>query len=436
MASDYAGRLAAVSSASRLLIEAGVDQTRQVDVFGLVESLGLWLAFFPLDGLLGAYLPEGEGGILVTTERSVPIQRYTAAHELGHWRLDGGSDVVLDSDAEVLGGPDIERETLAQVFAGALLMPPPLVHSILSRRNSTSIGPLDVYTVAREAGVSYEAAARQLHHLDRIAQSELREVLRVQPLKVKQLIGAGCRPVVGVADVWPVDMSWHGHHLNVQTDDEIVVSLPEDRSTGFRWSVGNPDPRPRRSEAPPPPPFADSPLLDSGALSMTVSKAASHRNPAKRAVDRARQPVPKQKPEPLPIVGGRATVVGDVYVADGSAQVPTDAAIRSRRLARLGASESHEAVQHVRNEKIVAGYVGRRVFNIRLSEPGTTQLRFVLRNEFSDSDPVGECRISATVEERRGAFSIDQISDGDDDWADVARERRRSGVVAAADEAR
>ncbi|MXW75455.1 MAG: ImmA/IrrE family metallo-endopeptidase [Acidimicrobiaceae bacterium] len=436
VSSEYAGRLAAVSSASRLLVEAGVDQSRQIDVFGLVESLGLWLAFFPLDGLLGAYLPEGEGGILVTTERSVPIQRYTAAHELGHWRLDGGPDGALDSEADVLGRSDIERETLAQVFAGALLMPPPLVHSILSRRNSTSIGPLDVYTVAREAGVSYEAAARQLHHLDRITRSELREVLRVQPRSVKQLIGAGSRPVVGAADVWPVDLSWHGHHLNVRADDEIVVSLPEDRSTGFRWSVGSPDPRPRRSAAQPPPPFADSPPLDSGALSMAVSKAMPHRKPAKRAVDRARQPVPKQKPEPLPIVGERATVVGDVYVADGSAQVPTDAAIRRRRLARLGASASHEAVQDVRNENIIAGYVGRRVFSVRLSEPGTTHLRFVLSNEFSDSDLVDEYRITATVEERRGAFSIDQIRREDDDLADVARERRRSGEVVSADEAR
>ncbi|WP_420445294.1 ImmA/IrrE family metallo-endopeptidase [Candidatus Poriferisodalis sp.] len=182
MASGHTRRLAAASSASRLLSEAGVDQSRKVDVFGLAERLGLWLAFFPLDGLLGAYLPEGTGGILITTERSTPIQRYTAAHELGHWRLDGGHDAALDTESDVLGRTDIERETLAQVFAGALLMPPPLIHSILSRRNSTSLSPLDVYTVAREAGVSYEAAARQLHHLDRITQHELRELLKVQPL--------------------------------------------------------------------------------------------------------------------------------------------------------------------------------------------------------------------------------------------------------------
>lgn len=426
----------AASSANRLLKEAGVDQKRQVDVFGLIESFDLWLAFFPLDGLLGAYLPEGTGGILITTERSTPIQRYTAAHELGHWRLDGGHDAVLDTEADVLGRTDIERETLAQVFAGALLMPPPLVHSILSRRNATSLGPLDVYTVAREAGVSYEAAARQLYHLERITQDELRELLKVQPIKVKQAIGAGRRPVTGIADVWPVDMAWRDQQLNVQTDDEIIISLPEDRSTGYRWTIPGTGPIPKRFATQPPPPFADDEFPGWAELMMDKSKTEPRRKPPNQAIDRARQPAPNTKPEPIPIAGGRATVVGDVYITDGSSQAMTDSAIRSRRLARLGASETREAVENARNEKIVVGAVGRRVFGIRLEVPGKTELRLVLRNEYSDADPVDEYRITASVEARRETFTIDQISDGGDDWADVARERRRSTAAAAIDESR
>lgn len=435
MVSEYSRRLRAASSANRLLVEAGVDQTRQVDVFGLVESLGLWLAFFPLDGLLGAYLPEGKGGVLITTERPVPIQRYTAAHELGHWRLDGGHDAALDTESDVLGRTDIERETLAQVFAGALLMPPPLVHSILLRRNATSLGPLDVYTVAREAGVSYEAAARQLYHLERITQHQLRELLEVQPLKVKRVIGAGRRPVVGVADVWPVDMAWRNQELSVRTDDEIIISLPEDRSTGYRWSIATTDPVPRRSATLPPPPFADTELPELAELAMAGSETTPRRKPPTQAVDRARQSATTDRPEPLPIAGGRATLVGDAYVADGTSQMMSDSAIRSRRLARLGASEALEAVEHVRGEKFAVGAVGRRVFGIRLEEPGETELRLVLRTEYGEVDSVDEYRITAVVEARRGGFNIDQLSDGDDGWADVAQERRRS-TTASVDETR
>ena len=436
MPSGHQRRLMAASSANRLLTEAGVDQTRQVDVFGLIEGLGLWLAFFPLNGLLGAYLPEGTGGILITTERSTPIQRYTAAHELGHWRLDGGHDAALDTESDVLGRTEIERETIAQVFAGALLMPPPLVRSILSRRKTTSLGPLAVYTVAREAGVSYEAAARQLYHLERITQRELRDLLKVQPLKVKQAIGAGRRPVVGIADVWPVDMAWRDQQLSVRADDEIIISLPEDRSTGYRWSIPGTGPSSRRSATHPPPPFADNEFPGWTGLAMAEPEAELLRKPPSQAVDRARQPSPTENPEPLPIAGGRATVVGDIYIADNSPQVMTNAAIRSRRLARLGASEAQEAVQQVRNEKIVVGAVGRRVFGIRLEKPGKTDLRLVLRNEYGDSDPVDEYRITAAVEARREAFTIDQISDGDDAWADAARDRQGSAAAAPVDEHR
>ncbi|WP_420445291.1 hypothetical protein [Candidatus Poriferisodalis sp.] len=230
-------------------------------------------------------------------------------------------------------------------------------------------------------------------------------------------------------------MAWHGQQLNVQTDDEIIISLPEDRSTGYRWSIASPDPSSRRAATPPPPPFADDRLPGSAALPLAEPKVTPRRKPPSQAVDRARQPASAEKPEPLSIAGGRAAVVGDVYIADGTPQAMTDAAIRSRRLARLGASEALEAVRHVRDEKIVVGTVGRRVLGIRLTEPGTTQLRLVLRNEYGDTDPVDEYRITAAVEARREAFTIDQISD-DDDWTEAALERRRSAAPASADDPR
>ena len=110
-------RLEAAESANRLLVETGASQTQQIDVFAMCEQLGMWLAFFPLDGVLGAFLPEGVGGVLITTQRPVTVQRYTAAHELGHWRLDHGYGV--DGEEQVLGTSPAESEQLAQVFAAS-----------------------------------------------------------------------------------------------------------------------------------------------------------------------------------------------------------------------------------------------------------------------------------------------------------------------------
>ena len=43
--------------------------------------------FRPLKGLLGAFLDNPAPGIIVTTQRPLPVQRFTAAHELGHATL-------------------------------------------------------------------------------------------------------------------------------------------------------------------------------------------------------------------------------------------------------------------------------------------------------------------------------------------------------------
>ena len=51
-------------------------------------AIHLPLLLRPLKGLLGAYLPHPIPGVLVTTERPLSIQRFTAAHEVGHFRLE------------------------------------------------------------------------------------------------------------------------------------------------------------------------------------------------------------------------------------------------------------------------------------------------------------------------------------------------------------
>src|SRR5450432_762539 len=180
--------LQAADSAGRLLDQLGVDTTRQVDVFSMCEDLGLWLTFMPMDGLLGAFVPEGIGGVLITDQRPITVQRYTAAHELGHWRLEHGHGLALDSDEHVFGATPLERERLAQVFAASLLMPPPLILSLLARigiDDRGHVGAKEAYFVAREAGVSYEASVRQLSNLQVITPAESTALLQVRPLAVK-----------------------------------------------------------------------------------------------------------------------------------------------------------------------------------------------------------------------------------------------------------
>lgn len=73
--------------AAQLHADAGLDSTSgavSIDVYEFIASRDIELVFHKLGGLLGAYLEIQRPGILVTTERPLAIQRFTAAHELGH----------------------------------------------------------------------------------------------------------------------------------------------------------------------------------------------------------------------------------------------------------------------------------------------------------------------------------------------------------------
>lgn len=426
-------RLQAAESASRLLVEAGVDQTRQVDVFGLCEECGLWLAFFPLDGLLGAYLPEGSGGALITTQRPVAVQRYTAAHELGHWRLDHRGGPALDGDEQVLGQTPDESEQLAQVFAAALLMPPPLVYGTLERFGASSeVSPVHAYMVAREAGVSYEAAVRQLANLQIIGRFRVQELLKTKPLKVKTEVGLGQRPVVGTADVWSVDEQWDGHRLRIHADDEVVVSLPENRSTGYRWFFEDHEPLRRVSPEPLVTQRTESfdqlgLIDDSGGLVERLRESEGQESsPVPRAaLDLARN-VRAGPPTSAVELDESMTLVGDRYVTT-RAPASSGRGARRARLAQLGDSASSAGVSNSTMADAPAiGGTGRRVLSVRFHRPGSAALRLKHLSAFSADDrSVEGYAIDVDVKPRRRGLSIEQLlTVQDPEWAEHVRERQ------------
>lgn len=442
--------LQAAESAGRLLDELGVDQTRQVDVFSMCEDLGLWLAFLPMDGLLGAFVPEGTGGVLITDRRPITVQRYTAAHELAHWRLEHGHGVALDGEEHVFGASALERERLAQVFAANLLMPPPLVLSLLARIGVGDHGPVrpdQAYFVARETGVSYEAAVRQLTNLQVITATDATALLAVRPLTVKSQLAGGRRPVYGYADVWPVDEQWNDQLVSLRADDEVVVSLPENRSTGYRWMF---DDEVVEVNPAPEPPAVSEPLpgaVDAGGISHFLRAAATAR-PGRApgaALNRARRLPPAAPAAPAAterILPGGVAVVGDDYLPGRtSALRPNDA--RRARLAAVTGQPDNVAGQARALEPSAPGVddqmriaaTGRRLLGVRFAEPGPKTLRLQHRSPYSSAPPVEEYVLHAIVEPRRQGFSLDQlVEDPDEAWVGEARDHRAHQPAARIDE--
>lgn len=227
-----------MSAASQLHAKLDIARDRQVDVFEAIRALGIWLVFQKLDNLLGVTVRQGVGGIAITTERPLNLQRYTAAHELGHWVLHD-DEYTWDTDETVLQGDASAREHAAQIFAGAFLMPRQLVVGTLRRLGlgrGDRISPLIAYRASTIMGVSYEAALNQLRTMNLLTREEYSAHKEVRPINIKTELSGGIRPKNPQANVWSPAVE-ELQELNMAIGDEVVISVPENRTTGYRWMV-------------------------------------------------------------------------------------------------------------------------------------------------------------------------------------------------------
>jgi len=103
------------------------DGSRPLDIFAAIASFNIMVLFRPLDGLLGVYVPTPNGaGMMVSTQRDHHVQRFTAAHELGHHVLEhrtASLDINVGYAARGEKTGYDEQELEADSFAAAFLLP-------------------------------------------------------------------------------------------------------------------------------------------------------------------------------------------------------------------------------------------------------------------------------------------------------------------------
>lgn len=230
-----AGRLAAIQAAARAHNELSIDPSRPVDPFDSIEALGLELQFRPMRNLLGAIVPGDPAGILINTERPASVQRYTAAHEIGHWYLDQAA-FALDTEEHVEGHPHDAREQNAQLFASHFLMPLDLVYATAAQhghRKGDTASPLTVYEMARDMHVSYTAAVHHLANTRFISATNRDTLLKTKPAQLKRLLTDGRAPTNPRGDIWT--LGGDATDIEVFVGDELIIALPENPSTGYRW---------------------------------------------------------------------------------------------------------------------------------------------------------------------------------------------------------
>jgi IrrE N-terminal-like domain/Chagasin family peptidase inhibitor I42 len=237
------GATAAARLHHQLDVQHAVERSGgAIDVFGALLVLKAALLFRPLEGLLGCCIRTGgRAGVMISTQRSLRIQRFTGAHELGHVYL--GHTESLDGE-EILsrGGPTDEREIAANSFASAFLLPKWLLQLQAKRQgwNRMSMSdPQTVYQLALRVGASYEATcvALQTHHIvDDITATKLMDV---SPRAIKTALLAGLSIENYFPDVWLLTERDEGLALEGQPDDLFILRLAEKAGAGYLWNTAD-----------------------------------------------------------------------------------------------------------------------------------------------------------------------------------------------------
>ena len=117
--------MAALIPAEQVLAELGITDPSEIDLEAIAWTLGAHVRYRPLDTCEARIVGRGDRAVITVNDRSHPRrQRFSIAHEVGHWRYHRGRLLVCQADNVGRGGggrPLSERT--ADNFATHLLMP-------------------------------------------------------------------------------------------------------------------------------------------------------------------------------------------------------------------------------------------------------------------------------------------------------------------------
>lgn len=115
----------ALSHAEKILKQLGITEPRDIDLEAIAWTLGVHVKYQPLDGCEARIIGHNDQAIVTVNSRSSPQrQRFSLAHELGHWNHHRGRILVCRADE--IGGGDNKRppaERIADTYAADILMP-------------------------------------------------------------------------------------------------------------------------------------------------------------------------------------------------------------------------------------------------------------------------------------------------------------------------
>jgi hypothetical protein len=207
------------------------------DVYELVCKYGLSLRFTKISTMDGLYLNDGlAGSINVSTLRPSGHQRFTAAHELGHFIFGHGAH--LDEKIEKMVSTS-EDENVADAFARHLLMPKRAVLCAFTHLGTSpkTASPEQYYAAASWLGVGYTTLIQHSRWtLNLIDNVQLHKLTLKNPQQIKQN-QIPCVLWEKRKELWPLAPWWHGSNVHLQIGD-VVTGLKSPSLEYFDFADG------------------------------------------------------------------------------------------------------------------------------------------------------------------------------------------------------
>jgi hypothetical protein len=249
MATKRDAILNGIGRAAELHAELGLREKlktgeRPINVLGALQFFGIATLFRPLEGLLGAYVPTPRSaGVLITTLRDHHVQRFTAAHELGHHVLEHKT-LSLDKKVGFVARGEKDgydyQEQEADAFAAEFLLPKWLLAAHARRQGWTArdLKRADVvYQLSLRVGASFSATCWALAGANFLTRSEATALAELPPKASKQRALGDVTPDSWWPDVWVLSERDRGAQLLGSPEDYLVFNLQEHDAGGYEWDL-------------------------------------------------------------------------------------------------------------------------------------------------------------------------------------------------------
>ena len=148
-----------LTHAERLLQSYGITRPGEIDLEAIAFGLGAQIKYRPLEGCEARIVGAGNSAIIsVNSASGIPRQRFSIAHELGHWRYHRGKQLDCRADNADFSRQNVsEYERIADNYAANLILPSYLLRPILKAHADMSFSM--VRNVAEEFTASFLATA-------------------------------------------------------------------------------------------------------------------------------------------------------------------------------------------------------------------------------------------------------------------------------------